>query len=584
MAKGGTFFVRLFAGIGIFCEYCMEIINFRFMPFQFRQRVMKKLYMLLLLICLPLAGLDAADKKDYEAYLDSLDYYLQQSDKYVDRKEGRIAVLEEYLKNKDLTSEQRYRYLLLLFDEYACYQSRLMYETAQQLMQLSRQLKDKDKLVNSEISLAYSYLWSGAFKEAYEYAADIDTTQTAAATRVRYLMFQMNLDFESSLYVKPLRFFMPKYQNSLRLVVEELGKLLPPDDDRLLEARQKECANNGQYDKANEYLQQRLRHSAGISRQTAAKLSDVGFMNLEMGDTLTAVKYMVKGAIMDILIGSKQTPALRKIAETIYPDGEVERAYAYIQQAMENAVFFGSGYRMYESSITLPLIDRKLYELTKMQKEALGVIVCIIIVCTVALVFLYVYVRKQNKKLHRSTQLIREQNHSLRLMGEQMREINKELRDANSIKTVYLGRILSDNSSAITDIEELAKMVKLKVKAKQADDLIPFIYKKDYAKKRKEMLASFDAMFLHLFPHFIEKFNSLLKEDCRIAVEDKNALTPELRIFALVRLGITKSDVIGEILNYSSSTVRNYKTKIRNAAVVPNEEFDKRLLEIESEI
>ena len=238
---------------------------------------------------------------------------------------------------------------------------------------------------------------------------------------------------------------------------------------------------------------------------------------------------------------------------------------------------------MYESSITLPLIDRKLYELTKMQKETLAVVACIIIVCSIALVFLYIYVRKQNRKLRRSTQLIREQNNSLLLMGEQMKGINKELRDANSIKTVYLGRILSDNSSAITDIEELAKIVKLKVKAKQADDLIPFIYKKDYAKKRKEMLAGFDAMFLHLFPHFIEKFNSLLKEDCRITVEDKNTLTPELRIFALVRLGITKSDVIGEILNYSSSTVRNYKTKIRNAAVVPNEEFDKRLLEIEIE-
>lgn len=189
---------------------------------------MKKLYMLLLLVCLPLAGLDAAGKKDYEMYLDSLDHYLQLSDKYVDRKEGRIAVLEEYLKNNDLPPEQRYRYLLLLFEEYSCYQSKLMYETTQQLIRLSREMGDKDKLVNSEISLAYSYLWSGAFKEAYEYACSIDTTRTAAATRVRYLMFQLDLDFESSLYVKPLRFFMPKYKNNLRLVVGELEKLLPP--------------------------------------------------------------------------------------------------------------------------------------------------------------------------------------------------------------------------------------------------------------------------------------------------------------------------------------------------------------------
>ena len=251
---------------------------------------------------------------------------------------------------------------------------------------------------------------------------------------------------------------------------------------------------------------------------------------------------------------------------------------------MENAVFFDSRYRMYESSITLPLIDKELYELTKSQKEILTVAVCVIIVFCIAVVFLYAYIRKQNRKLRHSTRLIREKNRSLLTMNGQMADINKELRGANNIKDVYLGRILADNSSAITDIEELAKTVKLKVKTKLADDLIPFIYKKDYAKKRKEMLASFDAMFLHLFPHFIEKFNSLLKPDCQIMVEDKNALTPELRIFALVRLGITKSDVIGEILNYSSSTVRNYKTKIRNAAIVPNEEFDKRLLEIESEI
>lgn len=250
---------------------------------------------------------------------------------------------------------------------------------------------------------------------------------------------------------------------------------------------------------------------------------------------------------------------------------------------MDNAVFFDSRYRMYESSITLPLIDKDLYELTKKQKDTLAIGIYTIILFIIALLISFLFIWKQNKKLKISASLIRKQNISLLSMNTRMTEINKELQDANNIKATYLGRILSDNSSSISTIEELVKTVKIKIKAKQYDDIIQFIYKHDYLKKRKDMLARFDEMFLKLFPNFIEKFNSLLKEEDRVVVQEKNVLTPELRIFALVRLGVTKSDTIAEILNFSASTVRNYKSKIRNISIVPNEEFDKRLLEIESE-
>lgn len=539
----------------------------------------------ILLLHLPFTSIHSieTDKTQIRNSLDSLDKYIQIKDTYTKQKEERIATLKERLKETSLSLDEQYRYTYLLFDEYSTYQSKLMHASAQQLIALSVQMGDKNKLVDSEIQLAYSYLWCGAFKEAYEYANTIDTAGISNDAKVNYLMFRLNLEYESALYVKPLHFFFSKYEKSMDGIISQLEQLLPTSDDHLLEARQKACSHNNKFEQAYEYLKQRLKYSSGISREMSAKLGDVGFYHLEMGDTITAIKYMVESAIMDIQIGSKQTPALRKIAEAIYPDEEVERAYKYIQLSMDNAVFFDSRYRMYESSITLPLIDKDLYELTKKQKDTLAIGIYTIILFIIALLISFLFIWKQNKKLKISASLIRKQNISLLSMNTRMTEINKELQDANNIKATYLGRILSDNSSSISTIEELVKTVKIKIKAKQYDDIIQFIYKHDYLKKRKDMLARFDEMFLKLFPNFIEKFNSLLKEEDRVVVQEKNILTPELRIFALVRLGVTKSDTIAEILNFSASTVRNYKSKIRNISIVPNEEFDKRLLEIESE-
>jgi len=539
----------------------------------------------ILLLHLPFTSIHSieTDKTQIRNSLDSLDKYIQIKDTYTKQKEERIATLKERLKETSLSLDEQYRYTYLLFDEYSTYQSKLMHASAQQLIALSVQMGDKNKLVDSEIQLAYSYLWCGAFKEAYEYANTIDTAGISNDAKVNYLMFRLNLEYESALYVKPLHFFLSKYEKSMDGIISQLEQLLPTSDDHLLEAHQKACSHNNKFEQAYEYLKQRLKYSSGISREMSAKLGDVGFYHLEMGDTITAIKYMVESAIMDIQIGSKQTPALRKIAEAIYPDEEVERAYKYIQLSMDNAVFFDSRYRMYESSITLPLIDKDLYELTKKQKDTLAIGIYTIILFIIALLISFLFIWKQNKKLKISASLIRKQNISLLSMNTRMTEINKELQDANNIKATYLGRILSDNSSSISTIEELVKTVKIKIKAKQYDDIIQFIYKHDYLKKRKDMLARFDEMFLKLFPNFIEKFNSLLKEEDRVVVQEKNILTPELRIFALVRLGVTKSDTIAEILNFSASTVRNYKSKIRNISIVPNEEFDKRLLEIESE-
>jgi DNA-binding CsgD family transcriptional regulator len=53
-----------------------------------------------------------------------------------------------------------------------------------------------------------------------------------------------------------------------------------------------------------------------------------------------------------------------------------------------------------------------------------------------------------------------------------------------------------------------------------------------------------------------------------------------LRIFALIRLGIHDSEKIAKILDYSVNTIYTYKTKIKNKAKVPNEEFENEVMKI----
>ena len=90
----------------------------------------------------------------------------------------------------------------------------------------------------------------------------------------------------------------------------------------------------------------------------------------------------------------------------------------------------------------------------------------------------------------------------------------------------------------------------------------------------EELYANFDTAFLHLFPNFVGKFNDLLQENEQILPKKGELLNTELRIFALIRLGIEDSSQIAEFLRYSVNTIYNYRAKVRNKARGSREDFD----------
>ncbi|XOO53368.1 DUF6377 domain-containing protein [Prevotella histicola] len=60
----------------------------------------------------------------------------------------------------------------------------------------------------------------------------------------------------------------------------------------------------------------------------------------------------------------------------------------------------------------------------------------------------------------------------------------------------------------------------------------------------------------------------------------RKQLTTEMRIFALIRLGINDSERIATFLNYSVHTINTYKTRVKNRSRVENDQFEQLIMDI----
>jgi len=127
----------------------------------------------------------------------------------------------------------------------------------------------------------------------------------------------------------------------------------------------------------------------------------------------------------------------------------------------------------------------------------------------------------------------------------------------------------------IEKIDSLRKTVIKKATSNQFDGMIEQLKSpKLIDKEVTELYHNFDRIFLNLYPSFVDDFNKLLKDDEHIYPKKGELLNTELRIFALIRLGIDDSIKIASFLRYSLRTVYNYRTKVRNKASVSRADFE----------
>ena len=293
-------------------------------------------------------------------------------------------------------------------------------------------------------------------------------------------------------------------------------------------------------------------------------------------DRETAKRYFAHSAIIDISLGIKEHLSLQQLAYMLYTDGDLKRAHRYMKVSLEDANFCNSQKRIIKVSQLLPIIDNDWQMQRNRRQMTLYVCLAVFAVLILMLAIALTYINR----LLRANRIA---NSNLKETNRKQQEMNLHLEESNIIKETYIVRYMDFCLKYIDSMENRLKRIGRHIRNNEQSALKKALDPTLFAKKNLEVFyENFDSTFLNLFPTFIDDYNSLLKPEFRIRMKSPAKLNTELRICALIRLGISDSSQIAHFLHCSLSTVYNNRVTARNKACVNRDDFEKQVSKIGS--
>lgn len=283
----------------------------------------------------------------------------------------------------------------------------------------------------------------------------------------------------------------------------------------------------------------------------------------EMGNMQLYEKYIIEAAISDMVCPLKENLALQELSTYLYKKDSkyADRAARYIYCSMEDAQFYNNRLRMLEISSILPIIATANQEALAHKERIVRGVLAVVSFLSLVLLAMAIFGYKQNKWLVTSRREVKSQN-------RQLTELNEKLIATNHRRETYMRLFMDISAVYIRKLIEYRKLVSRKIKANQAADLLKTINSYKLAEEEATTFYTrFDRAFIELYPGFVDELNSLLLPESKIAQPSPNSLTTEVRIYALMRLGVTDSQEIATLLFYSTQTIYNYKSSMRARAI-----------------
>ncbi|GAB1414687.1 DUF6377 domain-containing protein [Paludibacter sp.] len=517
---------------------------------------------------------------ELDSVLIELDKAIAEKEVYIKQKEQRISDLKQLLKISDITLNQKFDINTKLYNEYKSFIPDSAAVFILENLYISNKLDNHVWRDESKINLASLYSVSGMY---------IDTDKILNTISIDSMP-----DFLVRRYYdayKQLFYFYPSNLNSQRYYKVYRDSLLAHLDRQSNEYKivySEKLTHLGKHSQARKILLQMFQNSDNESHWHAVLAYAIGETYRGEDNSQMQKKYYAISAISDIKSVIKENAAMRALAIVCFETNDIERAYKYVQQSMEDAVFSNARLRTMEVSQVFPIIEKSYQNKLEKQKDRLFYMLICIGLLSFFLVIAIIYVYIQLNKLAKARQSLYTVNEQLHFVNNhlqesniKMLEINKELYETNLLKETYISQFLDICSIYINKLEKFQNTLNKKAMEHKLEELYKLLKSKDMIEgELKELYDLFDNIFLHLYPNFVEEFNNLLLEDERVIIKPTEILTPELRIFALIRLGISDSSKIASFLRYSPTTIYNYRTRVRNKSAVPREEFENYVMRI----
>ena len=557
---------------------------------------MKRKIIALLFLLMGCTFLNAAPYSEkIKELLVRLDSLIAQKNTFAMLKEAKIAQLHK-LRKDVRTLEERYWLNKNLYDEYCVYNvDSAMNYVAGNLDIVYRQ-NDKYRQMEWKIKKSFLLAATGLLKEAQDELDGVSGGSLPKELLVDYYGQMLYLYSHFNQYTgSEMGTLHEHYAQLERVYKDSLNMVLTPEDPLFLWYKGQVVQGTDSMYVFKERLQKGILNSAFDTRRDAMNAYVLACFYRESDEQENYLTYLIYSAMADVRISNKDIASLEELAGVLFSLGDIDHAYVYMSYCLQNALAYRNRVRVVGISAVQDTIHQIYQERNQRQEARLRMYLVLVSVLSLISLFAFLYIYKQMKRLKQSRQQLNEANNRLNKhveelskmhgqvaetnvqltsLNEQLRDTNNQLRESNYVKEEYIGYVFSICSNYISKLDEYRKNINRKLKANQLEDVKALTDTHSMAQNElKEFYHNFDAIFLHIYPDFVSDFNALLHPDEQIVLKDGELLNTELRIYALVRLGITDSVKIAEFLHYSPQTVYNNRLKTRNKAIIPREEF-----------
>ena len=542
---------------------------------------MKKNCLLCFLLFFSCSSAFAGESLD--SLLNVLDKTIKEADTYVQIKENKLHELKKKARKTPPFSVERYHLNNDIYLEYKAYSSDSALHYLNENMLLARQLNDKERELKIQLELSYLLSSIGMYMEAADILNLIDRQTLPSSLLGYYYTCYEHVYFEAGAAQPRYKMFASRYAKLSHAYRDSMQVTLDPSSATYLWLRETQLREAGKYDEALEFSDRRLAEASFGTPQYALVAYQRFRLFESMGKKDEHLYYLVLSAISDVRSAIKEQSSLMVLAQELNSKGDLKRAYDYINFSWEISQFYKTRLRSWMNITPLSMINGNYQDIIKQQNRELLIYITCVALLALLLVIALIYIYRQMKALSIAKKGLQEVNERLFSLNEELEEVNCHLRstnlelsESNLIKEAYIARFFKLCSVYVDRLQAYRKLVNKKLQRGQVAELLKMTHLSNdiVTVEVQELYANFDSAFLHLFPNFVESLNALLLPEEQIVLKPDELLNTELRIFALIRLGIKDSSQIAELLHYSVNTIYNYRSRVKTKARVSRDDFE----------
>ncbi|MFA9391490.1 MAG: DUF6377 domain-containing protein [Prolixibacteraceae bacterium] len=524
-------------------------------------------FFLFLTIQLPVSAGNKIDQALYE-----LDELINSRETFVQRKQKNIELLRQQFSLTNETPPDAYNYCLALSREYQSFKFDSAFFYTNQLMHIAAKTGDAEKIAWAKMEFANILISSGLINEAIDTLNQLNLHDLNPEIQGNYYMVMSRAYFDLESFSQS-PFYSNLYRKKGMMAFDSSLIYLSENTWKYHSVLAQKALKEGRNEYAKQILDSLIEQNELNDEDLGALQMTLAFTYSILGDKDEALFRMIQASISDFKSAKKEAVALLFTANYLFEQGDVIRASKYINVALDDSHFYGSSFRLWQISQYLPVIKSQHIITIEDQKKKLLYFLIVVSILSVTVISAIVIIFKQFSVVRKAKVEVDQTNLLLA-------KINEELAVTNRIKEEYIGYFFSVNSVLLEKLDQFKSSINRKFKRKQYDEIAIELNNLSIPREKEIILENFDKVFLQIYPDFVSKFNKLMKKGEEIHLKEGQLLNTELRIFALVRLGIHNPEKIAKILDYSLNTIYAYKNRIKTRSLISNDEFENEIMKI----